>query len=163
MRVAVAEGQSFEDAYVELFALAQRIATRILDDRSEAEDVAAETMVRAMGSWSRMRAFSFPWVSRVATNLSIDAIRRRAPASSPRTPVSLDADATDRVMLLWAMRTLSSRQRQAVVLRYLVGLGEGEVAETMGLSPGTVKTHLARGLAELRTRFGDAAQEMCRV
>ena len=66
-------------------------------------------------------------------------------------------------MLLWAMRTLSSRQRQAVVLRYLVGLREGEVAETMGLSPGTVKTHLARGLAELRTRFGDAAQEMCRA
>ena len=36
------------------------------------------------------------------------------------------------MMLVWAMRTLSLRQRQAVVLRYLVGLGEGEVAETMG-------------------------------
>ena len=81
--MTVAEGQSFEDAYVELFARAQRIAARILDDWSEAEDVAAETMVRAMGSWSRMRAFSVPWVSRVATNLSIDAIRRRPAVSSP--------------------------------------------------------------------------------
>ena len=100
-----------------------------------------------MSSWSRVRAFSVPWVSRVATNLSIDAIRRRPAVSSPRPAFSLDDDATDRVMLVGAMRKLSSRQRQAVVLRYLVGLGEGEVAETMGLSPGTVKTHLARGLA----------------
>jgi RNA polymerase sigma factor (sigma-70 family) len=161
--VTVAEGQSFEDAYVELFARAQRIAARILNDRSEAEDVAAETMVRAMSSWSRMRAFSVPWVSRVATNLSIDAIRHRPAVSSRGLPFSLDADPTDRVMLLWAIRTLSSRQRQAVVLRYLVGLGEGAVAETMGLSPGTVKTHLARGLAELRTRFGDDALEMSRA
>ena len=161
--MTVAEGQSFEETYVELFTRAQRIAARILNDWSEAEDVAAETMVRAMASWSRVRAFSVPWVSRVATNLSIDAIRRRPAVSSRGLPFSFDADPTDRVMLLWAMRTLSSRQRQAVVLRYLVGLGEGEVAETMGLSPGTVKTHLARGLAELRTRFGDAAQEMCRA
>jgi DNA-directed RNA polymerase specialized sigma24 family protein len=161
--VTVAGGQSFEDDYVQLFARAQRIAARILNDWSEAEDVAAETMVRAMSSWSRVRAFSVPWVSRVATNLSIDAIRHRPAVSYRGLPFSLDGDPTDRVMLVWAMRTLSSRQRQAVVLRYLVGLGEGEVAETMGLSAGTVKTHLARGLAALRTRFGDAAQEMCRA
>jgi RNA polymerase sigma factor (sigma-70 family) len=161
--VTVAEGQSFEEAYVELFTRAQRIAARILNDRSEAEDVAAETMVRAMSSWSRVRTFSVPWVSRVATNLSIDATRRRPVVSSRNLPVSLDGDATDRVMLVGAMRTLSSRQRQAVVLRYVVGLGEGEVAETMGLSPGTVKTHLARGLAALRARCGDDAQEISRA
>src|ERR1700734_2867658 len=107
--VTVAEGQAFEDAYVELFTRARRIAARILDDRSEAEDVAAETMVRAMGSWSRVRAFSVPWVSRVATNLSIDAIRRRPAVSSGGLPFSSDGDPTDRVMLVAAVRTLSSR------------------------------------------------------
>ena len=161
--MTVAEGQSFEAAYVELFARAQRIAAHILDDRSEAEDVAAETMVRAMGSWSRVRAFSVPWVSRVATNLSIDAIRRRPVVSSRGLPFWLDGDPTDRVMLVEAIRTLLSRQRQAVVLRYVVDLGEGEVAETMGLSPGTVKTHLARGLAALRARCDDGTQEISRA
>jgi RNA polymerase sigma factor (sigma-70 family) len=161
--VTVAEGQSFEEAYVELFTRAQRIAARILNDQSEAEDVAAETMVRAMGSWSRVRTFSVPWVSRVATNLSIDAIRRKPVLASGDPLVSLDGDATDRVMLVGAMRTLSSRQRQAVVLRYVVGLSEGEVAETMGLSAGTVKTHLARGLAALRARYGDGAEEISRA
>jgi DNA-directed RNA polymerase specialized sigma24 family protein len=87
--VTVAKGQSFEEAYIELFLRAQRIAAGILNDRSEAEDVAAETMVRAMSSWSRVRAFSVPWVSRVARNLSIDATNRcrgQQPVSDRRRP-----------------------------------------------------------------------------
>ena len=45
---------------------------------------------------------------------------------------------------------LSPKQREVVVLRYLVDLPEAEVAQTLGCSVGTVKTHASRGLAALR-------------
>ena len=48
-----------------------------------------------------------------------------------------------------ALRCLPDRQRQALVLRYWLDLGEREVAEAMGISPGAVKSHTARGMAAL--------------
>jgi RNA polymerase sigma factor (sigma-70 family) len=55
-----------------------------------------------------------------------------------------------RQALTAALRRLPRRQREVVVLRYLVGLSEAQVAETLDISHGTVKTHLRRGLAGLR-------------
>jgi RNA polymerase sigma factor (sigma-70 family) len=61
--------------------------------------------------------------------------------------------------LLGGLRTLPARQRQALVLRYVVDLSASDTAEVMGLSAGTVKTHLQRGLAALRLQFGDEFKE----
>jgi RNA polymerase sigma factor (sigma-70 family) len=80
-----------------------------------------------------------------------------------RVPLAVDVDATDRIMLVNAVRALSSRQRQAVVLRYVVGLSEADTAQTMGLSPGMVKTHVQRGLAALRLWFGNVGEETRRA
>ncbi len=55
-----------------------------------------------------------------------------------------------REALTAALRRLPRRQREVVVLRYLVGLSETQVAETLDISHGTVKTHLRRGIAGLR-------------
>lgn len=158
--VGRAEGQSFEETYVELFVRAERVAARILRDRAEAEDVAAETMVKAMGAWSRVRTYSAPWVTRVATNLAIDIVRRRASAPTEGRDVGVADDSTDRLVLLAALGKLPSRQRQAVVLFYVVGLTGAEVGEVMGLSSGTVKAHVRRGLAALRSQFGREFKEM---
>jgi len=68
---------------------------------------------------------------------------------------STEADAAVlRVALVHALRRLSSRQRDAIVLRYLADLPEHEVALALGISDGSVKTHLHRGLARLRTALG---------
>jgi RNA polymerase sigma factor (sigma-70 family) len=50
-----------------------------------------------------------------------------------------------------ALRILSKRQQEVVVLRYIVDLPEGDVARILGMSTGTVGTHLHRALAHLRT------------
>ena len=55
-----------------------------------------------------------------------------------------------RQALTAALRRLPRRQREVVVLRYMVGLSETQVAETLDISHGTVKTHLRRGIAGLR-------------
>ena len=47
------------------------------------------------------------------------------------------------------LRTLSPRQRQVLVLRYYLDLSEAAIAETLGISAGSVKTHASRGLAAL--------------
>jgi RNA polymerase sigma factor (sigma-70 family) len=99
-------------------------------------------------------------VLRVTVNEAI----RRLPRRPPLVPQPLDqTDPTDVVVvrqtLVAALRLLPKRQREVVVLRYLVGLSEAEVAVALGLSLGTVKTHLRRGLARLRTTLGPSLKE----
>jgi RNA polymerase sigma-70 factor (ECF subfamily) len=158
--VVIDEETTFEEAYVDLFVRAERVAVRILGDRVHAEDVAAETMVRAMGSWSRIRTYRSPWVTRVATNLAIDVVRRRSVAHGGGPTPWADVDSTDRIILQAALAKLPDRQRQALVLRYVVGLSGAETAQSMGLSVLTVKTHLQRALAAMRRQFGDEFKEM---
>lgn len=57
-----------------------------------------------------------------------------------------------RVALTTALPALPRRQREVIVLRYLVGLSDCEVAITLGIEEGTVRTHVRRALAALRVR-----------
>jgi RNA polymerase sigma factor (sigma-70 family) len=76
------------------------------------------------------------------------AARRTVPLSAASPEASaLAHDDHDRVIA--ALRTLPARQREAVVLRYYVDLGEADIAAAMRVSAGSVKTHLHRGLAAL--------------
>jgi RNA polymerase sigma factor (sigma-70 family) len=55
----------------------------------------------------------------------------------------------DRRQVLAALATLAPRRREVLVLRFYLGLSEAEIATTLGISPGTVKSTAARGLAAL--------------
>lgn len=144
----------FEEEYIALFVRALRVANRILRNEAEAEDVAAETMVRAMSSWKKVNTYSVPWVSRVAANLAIDVARRRRD-SLVHNEAFDSQDATDRLALHLALNRLPKRQREALLLHHVVGLNLSETAEAMRLSPTTVKTHLQRGRTRLRHELGD--------
>ena len=159
---------SFEDAFDELFPRAFRLARRILGDASAAEDVAAEALARAYARWSRVGSLPWRdgWVLRVASNLAIDALRRQGKVLA--MPLAEYARAEDEVVALRlalaaALPRLPKRQRQAVTLRYLGGLTDMEVAEALGISAGSVKTHIHRGLAALRERLGPGFEEVVPV
>ena len=109
------------------------------------------------------------WVLRVTINLALDRVRRPAAGATagrgdevidlrdgvPHGVVGADDDATaTRLALTAALRALPEKQRHAVALRYLAGCQEEEIAASLGVHPGTVKTHLKRGLASLRTQLG---------
>jgi len=145
---------SFERNFDELFALAIRPAWRLLGDRQEAENVAAEVLARALVRWNTLA--DSPnlrgWVVTVSTNLAIGHLRksnRWSPLMSVRAdhrPFPID----DRLDLDSALLTISGRQRDALVLRYYLDYSEAEIAGTMGISVSSVKTHLQRGLRSLR-------------
>jgi len=68
-----------------------------------------------------------------------------------------------RVALVAALGSLPRRQRQAVALRYLGDLSDGQVAVALGISVGSVKTHIHRGLGALRGRLGPGLEEVVPV
>ena len=149
----------FRDAYAELFPVAYRVAFRLVGDIATAEDVAAEAMARAYVRWDRIEDAPHreAWVLRVATNLAIDVFRARQ-RTHPAVDVSpidpIDATAT-RLALVAALRRLPQRQRDVVVLRYLTDWPEEAVADALGITTGSVKTHLHRGLKSLERLLGE--------
>jgi RNA polymerase sigma factor (sigma-70 family) len=137
-----------DDAYESLFLCAFRAAKRVLADRAAAADVASEAVARAFVHWKRVEDYAEPWVTRVAVNLALDVVRRRpVPLFVGRTAA---APTPDRVALAGELARLPRRQREAVVLRFLLDFDEEQTAAVLGLSVGTVHTHVTRGLARLR-------------
>lgn len=157
-----ADRLGFEAAFDGLFERAGRLATRLLGDRTAGEDIAAEALARAWLHWRRVGDLPHreAWVLRVATNLALDALRRRPGLLA----VGLGPDTADqvavRLALAAALRSLPKRQREVVVLRHLADLPEAEVARVLRLRPGTVGTHLHRGMATLRVRLADRPEEV---
>ena len=155
----------FDEAFDELFPRAVRLATRLLGNRAAAEDVAAEAMARAYARWSKVSRLPYRdgWVLKVATNLAIDRLRRRPPEVAPAPADEFEEAVHLRLALNAALLSLAPRQRQAVSLRYLGGLSDKEVAQALGISLGSVKTHIHRGLHGLRARMGAGLEEVVPV
>jgi RNA polymerase sigma factor (sigma-70 family) len=152
----------FEEAFEELYLRAYGVAYQLLGRRSEAEDVAQETLARAFVRWRKVRSYAEAWVVRVAGNLAIDAWRDRqrvdTDADTERRTESAPGPTGQRVDLHRALDGLSRRQREVIVLRFLADLPEADVARVLGCSVGSVKQHASRGLAALRSamRVDDA-------
>jgi len=157
----MAESGSFTDFYA---ATVDRLLGQlypVTGDLHEAEEVVQEAFARASVRWSWLRDYDVPeaWVRRVAMNLAADRARRlrrqaRAmlrlspPPAAP--PISIEA-----LALAQALRTLPVRQRQVIVLHHLVDLPVEEVARTLAMPEGTVKSLLARGRRALAAKLAD--------
>ena len=127
----------------------------VTGDLAEAENALQEAYARAFVRWSRVRDYDLPeaWVRRVALNLAAMAartLRRRARALLRVGPPPLVPELSPEVIDLHdALRALPLAQRQVIVLHHLVGLPVDEVARELRLTPGTVKSRLARGRAAM--------------
>ena len=146
----------FDEAFVRLFRHAYRVGYRMLGDREAARDVAQEALARAYVRWQRIAPYADAWVVKVAGNIAVDVLRR-AKRASLVNPVGVDdPHHAERLDLQRALLTLSRRQREVVVLRYLADLSERDTAQALGCSVGAVKTHGSRGLTALRAALLEA-------
>jgi RNA polymerase sigma-70 factor (ECF subfamily) len=121
-----------------------------------AEDAVQEALVRAwMRSERGQGVESLPaWVAAVALNLTRSGWRRtmaerRARRRSPERSVSVAAPSEEQMDVAKALEALPRRQREVAVLRYLLEMSTAEVAATLGIAEGTVKSSLARARAHL--------------
>lgn len=147
-------------------------AARLLNDRTEAEDVAQEAMLRLWKiapDWRQGEAKVTTWLYRVVTNLCTDRLRKRRDVALDAVAEPDDGQASvaqgmieaQRVAALTAaLATLPERQRQAVVLRHLEGATNPEIAQVLEISIEAVESLTARGKRALASALADQRQEL---
>ncbi len=161
------EEADFEELVAAVSPRLHRAAYAITRDHHLAEDAVQAALGKAWARWRRVRKADHPeaYLRRMVVN-EVLSWRRRAAASeivSDDLPVvgapSRDA-AYDTSDLVWsALGALAPRQRAVVVLRYYEGLSEAEIADTLGVRPGTVKSQASAALAHLRSSIGEHVLE----
>lgn len=146
-----------------------RLATRLLDDPAEAEDVAQELFLRlwqAASAWRRGDARVSTWIHTVTVNLCRDRLRRRRPqltmdAVLENTLASDEAMQPDATLqdvqrdhqLRAAIAGLPERQREALLLFHYEGLDQIECAHALGVSVDALESLLARARRALKSQF----------
>jgi RNA polymerase sigma-70 factor (sigma-E family) len=147
-----------------------RFAYLLTGDAHAAEDVVSTALAKLYLSWDRIRDRGSVdgYVRRIIANETTSLWRRpwrRREVAAEVLPEHARADAYDegRADAVWrAVSSLPQRQRAVVVLRYYEELSEAEIADVLGISPGTVKSQASRALATLRSthpQLGSAFEE----
>lgn len=154
--------EPFEDVFRRVLPRAVKVARRILGNETRAEDAAAEALARAHASWNKVgsKTYCDAWILRVTANVAVDMSRRDRhlihTGLDPQSSDTGDAEgALSRVDLAAALAALPKRQREVIILQYLEGLSEAEIAQAMGVSPGTVKKNGFRARESLRKKLGE--------
>jgi RNA polymerase sigma-70 factor (sigma-E family) len=137
-----------------------RLAALLVRDVATAEEVVQDSFVAMQSSWCKLRDTdkALSYLRQAVVNKSRSVLRHRvvvdrnAPKPPPLAPSAEQGAITEleRSAVVAALRRLPPRQREALVLRYYMDLSEAQIASTMGISRGAVKSHTARGMSSLR-------------
>ena len=142
-----------------------RFAAFLTGDPSLADDIAQDAFVRVFDAWDRIEDQSRidAYLKATVVNLVRGAHRRDTVAKRHGTPhLTVVASAEETAMgtvgreqVLAAVAALPLRQRACVVMRHWMRMTETEIAQTLDLSVGSVRTHIKRGTKSLQGRLGD--------
>lgn len=147
-----------------IYAVCRRLAGNDADARDAAQE-ALIAIVRGLPRFTGRSSFS-TWAYRVATNACLDELRRRQRRPVPGLPefeqpnddlASLATNVADRLDIDTALARLPEEFRAVIVLRDQLGMDYAEIAETLDLAPGTVRSRIARGRARLAELLGNPA------
>jgi RNA polymerase sigma-70 factor (ECF subfamily) len=150
---------AFEDLVRTYQADVFAFARHLTHDRGIAEDVTQETFLRAfrfLGGFRGNEKFG-SWLFSIARNCSMDALRRqRPPFPQPlEERAGTVADASARVELNAALRTVSAEHRETFLLVEVFGLSYQEAADILGVAVGTVKSRMFRARHALCAAIAD--------
>lgn len=136
------------------------LAALLLDDTASCEDVVQEAFIRVHSARSRVKDpdKTLAYLRQTVVNLSRSTLRRRIlglkllskPMPDMASAEEGAYEALERDELKRALRGLQRRQREVLVLRYFADMTEEQVAQTLGISRGSVKAYGSRGIAALR-------------
>ncbi len=136
-----------------------------VDDRNAAEDLVQEAFIRLARSAHRIEDHrkAAAYLRSIVLNLARDHNRRGLVSLRHRLPLDdREASVEDLVELaekhqqvVETLRALAPRQRDCLILRYYDELGIDDIAQTLGISRNSVKTHLTRGIRALESRLAE--------
>jgi RNA polymerase sigma-70 factor (ECF subfamily) len=163
VRASAGDGEAFAQIVRLHQAMVFSIAWHVLRDRTVAEDLAQEVFLQLYRNLDEIESEEHLvfWLRKVASHRCIDALRRRTILPVPLEEAGeLGAEDGARDLLLErrirnAVATLPPQQRVALTLRYQEDLDPREIAGIMEQPLNTVKSHLRRALATLRSELGD--------
>lgn len=148
-----------------------RFAAVLTGDRELAQDVVQDALVRAHRGWRQVAAADRPelylrkmvvngylgwrrrWYQRSVHPTADVALIREPTAPDPARRIA-DAD-----QLSWLLARLSRAQRASIVLRFYEDRDDAEIAAVLGCAPGTVRSHISRGLSSLRVGIEEGIEE----
>jgi len=145
-----------------------RVAAFILGDRGAAEDVVQDVFARVHERADLMNGDPRHYLRSAVINGCRTTLRRwrlirrhaeqqgQQSACPPLTTEEAALLDEDRRRVLTALASLPRRRREVLVLRYYLDMSEAEIADTLGISPGTVKSTAARGLVALARQLREA-------
>ncbi len=154
----VVEERSFAAVFNAHHRDAVRLAYLLVSDADLAEDIVAEAFTKVYRRWTKGEVRDVgAYLRRAVANEANSKLRRRyreraealRRTGDDRGVQAVDDGAADRDEVWRALSRLPERQRHAIVLRYYEDLPEAEVAEILGVSVGTVKSQVSRGLDRL--------------
>ncbi len=160
--------------YDQHFRQLVKLASMYVDDVGSAEEVVQDAFVKLLGGNYRIEpGREGPYLRKMVLNGARTALRKRRVrrdhaakqdgearyvASAEESGVA----AAERQRILAAVRQLSDKQASVIILRYYLDLSEAEIAETLGIARGSVKSHAHRGLLKLEGMLGETGGGMGR-
>jgi RNA polymerase sigma-70 factor (sigma-E family) len=164
-------GDRFEVFVADRLDRLLRYATALTCDPHLAQDVVQDVLLRVQRRWSLIEPMQAPdaYIRRMITNEYLSWRRRRAArtvASTHRALETLSAPVADpatqyaeRDAMRSRIARLPRKQRAAILLRYYEDCTDAEIAEVLGCTEGTVRSHISRALATLRANESPAPKE----
>jgi RNA polymerase sigma-70 factor (sigma-E family) len=154
-----------DHAVVELYSMHYRalvrLAAMLVRDTPTAEEVVQDSFVAMHAGWHRLKDTdkALSYLRQAVVNRSRSVLRHRMVVEKNLQTAQPDMPSAEhgafalleRSAVIAALRDLPERQREAIVLRYYADLSEADIAATMGISRGAVKSHTSRGMSALRT------------
>jgi RNA polymerase sigma-70 factor (sigma-E family) len=163
--------ESFDEFVAERLTRLLRYATAMTCDRHLAQDIVQEVLLRAQRKWARISAMdaSYLYVKKMVTNEYLSWRRRKAVrdiattrAAHQSVPPMRDfsQDYAERDAMRARIAALPRRQRAAIVLRYYEDCTTAQIAEVLGCTEGTARSHLSHALTTLRATTPSAAEAL---
>ncbi len=147
-----------DELYTAHYRQLVKLASMYVDDRETAEEVTQDAFVKMLGGSYRVEpGREAAYLRSAVLNGARSMLRKRRvrrlhrpekAATAPSAEIGGVAGAEhDRIMA--AIRTLPEKQASVLILRYYLDLSEAEIADTLGIAKGSVKSHAHRGIAKL--------------
>lgn len=162
---AAGDESALREAYARWSPLVFRLALRSLGDRADAEDVTQQVYIsawRSRAGFDPARSSLSAWIVGITRHRIADAhearsrlrrIEEAAVAAAAVSPPRDTDDLAERIMVADELDALEPVPRQVMQLAFYERLSHAEIAETLDLPLGTVKSHVRRSLSRLRTRW----------